>query len=225
MPHGYESFADAFATHSAASPYNAHYDRPAVLDLIGDVHGRDVLDAGCGAGHYLAELDARGAHVAGCDGSARLVELARERVPGADVRLHDLRHPLPWDDATFDIAVLALVIHHLPDPTPLLRELRRVLRPGGSLVVSTVHPTADWLRIGGSYFTDEMRHDVWNDGWPVVFRRAPLGVQVDEMAGAGFLVERIVEMRPAPSMTALAPALAQRLDAEPGFIALRLLAR
>lgn len=74
------------------------------------------------------------------------------------------------------------------------------LRPGGRLVISAVHPVADWQQIGGSYFTDEMIDGTWNDGWNVRFRRAPLTAWCAEFREAGFLIERLVEPLPAESM-------------------------
>ncbi|MER5390854.1 methyltransferase domain-containing protein [Saccharopolyspora sp. NPDC002686] len=82
----YDVFAEEFAEHAEDGFSNAHYDRPACLDLLGDVAGRKVLDAACGPGLYAAELVARGAKVVGCDISERMVELAANRVPAADFR-------------------------------------------------------------------------------------------------------------------------------------------
>lgn len=216
----YDAFADSFAAHAESSAYNAHYDRPAVLALLGDVAGCRILDAGCGSGLYAEELARRGAHVIGFDGSARLVEHARQRLgSAADLRVHDLRDPLDWlSDESIDQAVMALVLHHLDDPVPALREVRRVLRPHGRLVVSTVHPTADWLQLGGSYFTDEMVDDTWNADWEVCFRRAPLTAWCAEFREAGFLIERLVEPLPAESMKEGFPDTYNKLSEEPFFI-------
>src|ERR1700684_2572404 len=61
----YEVFADEFLEHAKDGFFNAHYDRPACLSLLGDVAGQRVLDAACGAGLYAAELLRRGAEVTG----------------------------------------------------------------------------------------------------------------------------------------------------------------
>ncbi|MER6951570.1 class I SAM-dependent methyltransferase [Nonomuraea sp. NPDC000554] len=123
---------DYFAEHADISPYNAYTDRPAMLDLVGDVAGAKILDVGCGAGHYAAELLARGAEVVGVDGSATLLDHARARAGRrAKLLLHDLEEPLDFaGDASFDGVVCALVLHHVTRRAQLLGELRRVLRPG-----------------------------------------------------------------------------------------------
>ena len=216
----YDAFADSFAAHAEDSAYNAHYDRPAVLGLLGDVAGRRVLDVGCGSGIYVEELARRGAEVVAFDSSAKLVGHARQRAAGvADIRVHDLRDPLDWlADASVDDAVMALVLHHIDRPVAALREVHRVLRPEGRLVLSTVHPMADWRQLGGSYFTDEMVEDTWNDGWRVRFRRAPLTTWCAEFREAGFHIDRLVEPLPAESMRERFPDTYDKLAREPFFI-------
>ncbi len=61
----YDVFADEFLDHAHDGFYNAHYDRPACLELLGEVAGRSVLDVACGPGLYAEELVARGARVSG----------------------------------------------------------------------------------------------------------------------------------------------------------------
>ena len=67
----YDAFADEFLVHAEDGFYNAHYDRPACLSLLGDVAGKRILDAACGPGLYAAELIRRGADVVGFDQSPR----------------------------------------------------------------------------------------------------------------------------------------------------------
>jgi len=86
-----------YESHAAVSPYNALYDRPAVLNLLGDVGGRLILDAGCGPGLYAEELLARGAEVIAFDRSTGMIDLARTRLgERASLRVHDLAEPLDW---------------------------------------------------------------------------------------------------------------------------------
>jgi len=220
----FDSFAGDYERHAEVSAHNALYDRPAMLALLGDVAGRRILDAGCGPGLYAAELVARGAEVVGFDASPEMVRLAARRVgPAATFRAHDLARPLDWlDDASFDGALLALVIHHVDDRVAALRELHRVLRPGGFLVVSTHHPVSDWLRLGGSYFTTERLDEVWSRGWHVRYWRQPLSRTCDEFAAAGFLIERLAEPLPVDDMADRFPDDHAKLLREPGFIDFRL---
>jgi 2-polyprenyl-3-methyl-5-hydroxy-6-metoxy-1,4-benzoquinol methylase len=68
-PAQYDEFAAEYEEHAAVAPYNALYDRPATLRLLGGLEGQRVLDAACGPGFYLEQLLAGGADVIGCDAS------------------------------------------------------------------------------------------------------------------------------------------------------------
>jgi len=220
----YEAFADEFLEHARDGLFNAYYDRPACLALLGDVAGKRVLDAACGPGLYAAELVRRGARVIGFDQSPRMVEICRERVRPGEFRVHDLADPIGWlPDGCVDLALCALAIEYVDDRVAALRELRRVLRPDGALVLSRQHPTGDWLRHGGSYFDVRVIHETWSKGWSVRYWLAPLQVTCEEIHDAGFLIERLVEPRPAPEAAAIDQKNFERLNREPiGFIAFRL---
>src|SRR5690348_3951070 len=113
MPNPYDQMATVYEADASDNAYNAHYDRPAVLELLGDVANKRVLDAGCGPGLYAEELLARGAEVVAVDASEPMVELARRRVRGeATVMRADLNEPLPFADDEFDVIVCPLVIHY-----------------------------------------------------------------------------------------------------------------
>ncbi|MET0702814.1 MAG: class I SAM-dependent methyltransferase [Mycobacterium sp.] len=219
----YDVFADEFLEHARDNLYNAHYDRPACLALLGDVAGRTVLDAACGPGLYAEELAVRGADVVGFDQSPRMTELSRQRVPSGQFRTHDLADPLDWlPDQSVDLVLFALALEYLDDRTGALRELRRVLRPGGALVLSRMHPTGDWLRHGGNYFDERVIDEVWSRGWRVRYWLSPLERTCEELHAAGFLIERLVEPRPTADSADLDPEDYQRLTREPtGFLAIK----
>lgn len=221
-PSQYDEFAGEYDAHAENSPYNALYDRPALLSLLGDVAGRRVLDAGCGSGHYTRELLARGATVTGVDSSASLIELARQRYD-ADFHVHDLAQPLTFlSDSSIDVVLMGLAFHYLEDPVPTLREFHRVLRPSGYVVLSTHHPTLMWQQFEGSYFADEMVSDTWSQGWTLRFRRAPLEALVTDFITAGFVVSSLTESRPVKEMAQMHPATHEKLTTQPGFINFRL---
>lgn len=219
----YDVFADEFLDHAQDGLFNAHYDRPACLGLLGDVAGSTILDAACGPGLYAEELVGRGAHVTGFDQSPRMVELARQRVPTGTFRTHDLAHRLDWlTDHTVDLVLLALALEYVDDRVSALREFRRVLRPDGALVLSRLHPTGDWLRHGGNYFQSRVIDETWSRGWRLRYWLAPLEQTCEELHQAGFLIERLLEPRPTPQAAAIDRDKYDRLHREPaGFLVIR----
>jgi SAM-dependent methyltransferase len=220
----YDLFADEFLEHAEEGFFNAYYDRPACLALLGDVAGRRVLDAACGPGLYAAELARRGAQVVGFDHSPRMVELSRARVRQGKFLVHDLGDPIDWlPDGSVDLVLCALAIEYVDDRVAALSELRRVLRPDGALVLSRLHPTGDWLRHGGSYFDVRTIEETWSKGWTVRYWLAPLERTCEEIFAAGFLIERLLEPRPVPEAAAIDSDEFQKLAREPrGFLAFRL---
>ncbi|HTN26064.1 MAG TPA: class I SAM-dependent methyltransferase [Solirubrobacteraceae bacterium] len=99
--------------------------------------GTTVLDLGCGAGEFSAELAAAGATPVAVDVAAEALRRARERLPGLDARRWADGRPLPLDDNSVDAVWAGEVIEHVADVAPWLSEVRRVLRPGGALLLTT----------------------------------------------------------------------------------------
>jgi SAM-dependent methyltransferase len=165
--------------------------------------------------------------VVGVEGSATLLRHARDRVgPDDAVTLHhhDLEEPLGFlPDDSFDLAVIALVHHHLEARAQLPAEVHRALRPGGILLVSTVHPTAHWVWHGGSDFDEERVETRFGDsGTTHSYRRMTMQTFLGELLDAGFALERFVEPR--------ATEAARRVDEDrylkthrtPFFVAVRM---
>jgi SAM-dependent methyltransferase len=111
----------------------------AVLDAARVTVGRRLLDAGCGAGLTTLLASLRGAEVAAVDASPALVAITRQRVPKADVREADL-DALPFADDTFDAVAAVNSVFYAADIQVAVRELVRVARPGGRVVVTAWAP-------------------------------------------------------------------------------------
>src|SRR5712692_228547 len=111
--------------------------------------GARILDAGCGSGRNMVEL-ARYGSVTAVELSTASVELARAREAGEVIEGSVLE--MPFADASFDLATSLDVIEHLDDDVGALRELRRVVAPGGCLLVTV--PAYQWLWSGH----DEINH-------------------------------------------------------------------
>jgi ubiquinone/menaquinone biosynthesis C-methylase UbiE len=99
-----------------------------------------VLDVGCATGRLLESLLQWGVDdVCGMDIAPRIVTAAQERLQpydkSIDLRVGDAEEHIPWDDDTFDAVTLTGVFHHFTSPTSALKEIQRVLRPRGCLIV------------------------------------------------------------------------------------------
>jgi SAM-dependent methyltransferase len=225
----YDAFALGYTEDNGSNAANAYYERPASLALLGDVAGQRVLDAGCGAGSHAAEMIRRGASVTGLDKSAGLLAIARQRL-GTDVPLHeaDLADPLPFASASFDAVLASLVMHYLQDWDPLLAEFRRVLVPGGRLVISTHHPFMDHPLAGGpDYFATYDFTEEWTKGGQTMLMRfwhRPLHAMTDAFRAAGFTLDVIAEPQPDPAAESLFPSAYSDLRTNPRFLFFRLAA-
>ena len=203
----YDSFAEGYSASNETSFVNAHYERPAMLALAGDVTGRRILDTGCGSGPLSAALRDRGAIVTGIDKSAGMLEQARRRLgDDADLQVAELGSPLPFPDDAFDDITASLVLHYLQDWGPALAELRRLLKPGGRLIVSVDHPFAEnlWHREAGlkpDYFATYNYVVEWTAGGQSAVLRfwfRPLHAMTDAFTAAGFRITTISEPPVAP---------------------------
>ena len=199
----YDSFARAYAAENDSSLFNAYYAQPEMLRLAGDVSGRRILDAGCGSGPLSAALRDRGAVVSGFDASAAMVDLARERLgEDADLQVADLGEPLAYPDDAFDDVVACLVLHYLEDWAGPLAELRRVLKPGGRLILSVIHPSVYAIVYpDADYFAlTQYSEDYVMSGQDVVltYWHRPLHAVTDAFGAAGFRITTLSEPPPAP---------------------------
>lgn len=177
-------------------------EQQAVLDMLPDARGLTVLDAGCGSGRYLRELNTRGAHAVGMDRSPEM--LARARTVTARVARADLR-ALPFAAMSIDLVVCALALGDFAEIELALTETARVLRPGGAVIYSVVHPAGEaegWSRTFTSAGRQWAVDGVWHS--PARHREAcaAAGLTIDEW--------REPELEEAPGRRALLVVRARR---------------
>src|SRR4051812_47853893 len=97
------------------------------LAQLVELHGRDVVDIGCGDGAFVRALAKAGANPIGIEISEAAVERARAKDPGNRYLLGSAE-AIPLPDASVDVAVMMRSLHHVPDPNSAFPELRRVVR-------------------------------------------------------------------------------------------------
>lgn len=203
------NFYDDFATEYAAAYSSRSQDGiPAdplgilscMLDLLGDVAGRRVLDAGCGEGYVARALAFHGATVTGLDISPRLIGIARERDPAGliDFRVADLSQLLVGYEQSFDAAASRLVLNDVADYQGFIATLATVLKPGGRLVVALNNPYSyvvrkhvqDYFAAGTAFPYRGMAME----GIKVHFYQRTLEEYLDAFLGRGFQLTKLVDL-------------------------------
>jgi len=121
-----------------------------LLDLAGVGRDSELLDIGTGPGTLLGPAAARGAGVSAIDVTPEMVARARDEHPDADIRVGE-GESLPYGAASFDAVTMGFCLHHVADARAVLREVRRVLRPGGRVSLA-VWASTDQLEAFGLAF-------------------------------------------------------------------------
>lgn len=142
---------DAWAEHYDGPNPAVDADAVVVHDLLAAVPPGIALDAACGTGRHGRHLADRGFEVIGVDANRTMLARAEAKVPGGDFRLGDLA-ALPVDDAAVDVVVCSLALTHLLELGTAFREFARVVRPGGTVIVSDIHPLSVTLAGGAAVF-------------------------------------------------------------------------
>jgi ubiquinone/menaquinone biosynthesis C-methylase UbiE len=132
---------------------------PAVMRLVGDVEGKQVLDAGCGPGRHAKKLIARGAIVTGIDASPEMVEIAREHCANRGKFLTANFETARFPRATFDVIIASLSLMYSRDIGLVFKNFSRWLKPRGRVVFSIYHPIRFFQKIEDFDFS--VRRKVW----------------------------------------------------------------
>lgn len=141
---GRAEMSDEWIQHAQTNPHRLHFIMPFTFQQLGDVAGKDVLDLGCGEGGYSRELCRRGAAVTAVDCAESAIgyciEKAKEEqldITYYSMNSYDL-HGI--EDNAFDIVLSSMMLMDCEDFEGTVKEIARVLKPGGKLFASVCHP-------------------------------------------------------------------------------------
>jgi ubiquinone/menaquinone biosynthesis C-methylase UbiE len=214
----WDGAAEDWVAHADASDYQNLFLMPKMLEMIGEVRSRKVLDLGCGEGSYSRELARRDAEVTGIDGSAKLIEVARERAHAEKLRVEyvcvNASAMGEVAAASFDLVMAAMSLMNVEDYAGAVRECHRVLKSGGELAMSITHPcfsapVSEWVKSDAG----EMRHYAvdryfervaWEDRitpafrLPTIRRHRPLEDYMGALTQTGFVLREFKEPHATP---------------------------
>src|SRR3989344_6440451 len=137
---GYDQFALAYLQARAEGKLlNDYIEVPEMINTVGDVEGLRLLDVGCGSGIHLRQYVAKGAKAVGIDLSKVMVELAQKENPSVPISQGSV-YQLPFVEHSFEIVTSSLALFHVEDLGKAFLEISRVLKRGGRLIYSDLHP-------------------------------------------------------------------------------------
>ncbi len=114
---------------------------PIMLELMGDINNKQLLDLGCGVGDYAKIYSEKGAFVTAVDNSKKEIEHAKNlHISNIKFMIHDINYGLPFENSSFDIITSSLVFDHLEGLKPLFKECNRILKDNGQLIFSITNP-------------------------------------------------------------------------------------
>ena len=224
----YDALAERYAAIAETKAENGYNEHPAIRNVIGDVAGLHILDAGCGPGFLSRDLLYKGAASATAfDVSPNMVEIAkRTTADRAKCFVSDLARPLTnLADQSFDLVVSSLAIDYVRDWSVPLSEFRRLLKPQGRLVMTVQHPMGayEWYQ-PPSAFGVHLCSAVWKGfgGEPVEVHDYYRSFDeiVNPILSAGFQLRGIHETKPAEELKALNPRKYEQNSCFPTFMVL-----
>jgi len=185
---------------------------PAFLELV-PPPGRLTLDVACGEGRLARELAGLGHKVVGVDSSPSLAAAARASEPGFEVHVADAA-AMPLSDGAVDLAVAMMALMAIDELDAVVREVARVLEPGGRFCIALLHPIETWTDAEvESYFETtsyEKRVTREPDLVSMCFHdvHRPMEAYFAALSDAGFLVEQVREPRPSKAYRQRFPEVA-----------------
>lgn len=194
-------------------------EKPAMMEKLGDIKGKSVLTIGCGSGEEcVAILEKQPKSITGVDIAENLIEIAKKTVKNVEFLVMDVEE-MKFEDQSFDLVYCSLMMDYFESWEKVLKEVYRVLRPGGIFLFSGLHPvkwsaesikdkdgksTISWMgferepktgtaKIHGDYLGTILHEEVWNNGMEISYFTKPISLMFKEIRSVGFNVIDISE--------------------------------
>lgn len=245
----YNANAENYHRHvsdTSESIFHSYYEKPAIRTELPSLNGFEVISIGCGSGVDARWLKDNGAkRVVGIDISSSLIGIAKSNNPDIEFSVMDMEKT-SFAAESFDLAYSSLAIHYVDDWTQPLKEVRRILKPGGLYVFSCGHPLDSavqydvegdykYARLGRRVNQVSKERVVYGDylaavgggvkpvkgllagGEVTVFHR-PISKMIEHILAAGFIIEKMVEPQPTAELQAVDPAHFEQLSKIPTFM-------
>ncbi|MDD5339382.1 MAG: class I SAM-dependent methyltransferase [Dehalococcoidales bacterium] len=206
--------------------WNNLYERPAMIERLPNLTGKNVLDLGCASGYFSEYALKQGAKVTAVDISQKMLDKLAASVKSEGLEIHraDLAQPMPFlKTNNYDCVIASLVLHYIKDWKPLLAELYRVVKKGGRVIISTHHPLATFNHLEfDNYFEFKMVEEVWGQNGPhpftVCYYKRPINEILRPILESEFKVISIDEPLPNKKCKELDPRSYKRLMERPAFL-------
>lgn len=232
-----ELFFDGYqALRERADCANNLEEKPALFQQLGDVHGKHMLDMGCGFGeNCMAFIQAGAASVTGIDLSAKMLAVARHQFAHPNIHYELMAmEDIDTLTASYDIVISSLAIHYIEDYTGLVKAVYRRLQPGGMFLFSQEHPLTsapikepDWRYDSDHHryypLSDYMRSGKRSNHWfidHVEHYHRTFTELINPLIEAGFQIEQLQETMSSEADIKRLPRLSASYD-KPNFLLIK----
>jgi SAM-dependent methyltransferase len=200
---------------------HSHIEKPAMLNILGDIKGKDIICIGCGSGEEANLLYERGANVVGFDISEELIKIAKQKYPNINFYVGDAEDFKL--EEKFDVAFASFVAHYFPNYKQLLSNTSVLLKENGEFIFSIIHPIKramvkeivgekKYTILGNSKLTDGSLDTLYgdylnskemkvkfSDGFKMIHYHTTIGEQIRDILDSDFEIIDFVEPKPTQS--------------------------